>query len=67
MIRKFTVGSVVQDFDDNGNLIFQEFIAGDQVDYEDEDGEAVDEPSAKSYHPMNMIQSCFSQNRTAGP
>ena len=56
MIRKVIVGFVVQDFNEDGTLISQEFIAGDQVDYENEEGESVDEPSTSLYHPMNMIE-----------
>jgi len=56
MIRKVTVGCVIQDFDEDGTLVSQEFIAGDQVEYEDENGDFVNEPSTSLYHPMNMIQ-----------
>ena len=42
-INKITTGFVVQVFDtDLGRFISQEFVAGDQVDYEDEDGDPVD-------------------------
>jgi hypothetical protein len=38
-IKKITVGFVSQTFDtDLGRFVSQEFVAGDQVDYEDEDG-----------------------------
>ena len=38
-INKITVGYVSQTFDtDLGRFVSQEFVAGDQVDYEDEDG-----------------------------
>jgi hypothetical protein len=42
-INKITVGFVSQIFDtDLGRFVSQEFVAGDPVDYEDEDGEPVD-------------------------
>jgi hypothetical protein len=42
-INKITVGYVSQTFDtDLGRFVSQEFVAGDQVDYEDEDGDPVD-------------------------
>jgi hypothetical protein len=42
-VNKITVGFVSQIFDtDLGRFVSQEFVAGDQVDYEDEDGEPVD-------------------------
>jgi len=41
-IKKITYGFVVQTFDPNTNTwVSQEFIAGDQVQYEDEFGEAI--------------------------
>ena len=42
-VNKITVGFVIQKFDvGNKKLISQEFVAGDQVDYENEDGEPID-------------------------
>jgi hypothetical protein len=42
-INKITVGYVSQTFDtDLGRFVSQEFVAGDQVDYEDQDGDPVD-------------------------
>ena len=43
LIRKITPGFVVQTFDtDLGRWIWQEFVAGDQTDYEDASGQPVD-------------------------
>ena len=54
---KITVGFVVQSFekDTDGKFVCvsQEFIAGDQVDYEDMSGNPVDKPAYK-YQPYNM-------------
>jgi len=57
-INKTTVGFVTQVFDtETGRCIEQTFIAGDQVDYEDEDGEPVDwREGPDAYQPFNMIQ-----------
>jgi len=55
IVKKVTVGFVVQTFDtDTEKFISQEFIAGDQVDFEDESGEPVDEFS--EYLPFEMVQ-----------
>ncbi len=44
LVKKITVGFVIQDFDtDAKRFISQDFVAGDEVDYEDEKGEAVEE------------------------
>jgi len=58
MHKKITNGFVIQDYKDNV-CIRQEFIAGDQVDYETPDGEGlvlgidVDEGN---YQPFDMVQ-----------
>ena len=55
---KITIGFVTQIFEKDAAGKFvctaQEFIAGDQVDYEDIDGNPVDPPEHK-YQPYNMI------------
>ena len=51
--KKITVGFVIQEFDDDGNCFSQEFIAGDQVEYEDMQGEPF-EPDQEVYHPFDM-------------
>ncbi len=43
LVKKITVGFIVQEFDtDLGRFVAQEFIAGDQTSYEDENGNSVD-------------------------
>ena len=55
--NKVTVGFVVQNFqkNDKGNFVCvsQEFIAGDQVDYENEEDNPIDKPDY-TYQPYNM-------------
>jgi len=54
---KTTVGFVAQMFEKNDEDLFvcthQEFIAGDQCDYEDTEGNSVD-PLEHEYQPYNM-------------
>ena len=54
---KVTVGFVTQTFEKNGEGRFvctrQEFIAGDQCDYEDAEGNSVDPPEHE-YQPYDM-------------
>lgn len=56
---KITTGFVIQTFNDAGECIRQEFIAGDQVDYEF-DGYPInvtDMPlKGDEYQPFNMVQ-----------
>ena len=60
MYKKITVGFVVQEYDDDGNPLHQEFIAGDEVTYEDENGETLDsievDTESEEYLPYHMIQ-----------
>ena len=64
VFRKFTTGQVVQTFEEKkGKYVCtdQEFVAGDQVDYEDEDGEPLlaDEDfdtADEIYCAMNMVE-----------
>ena len=42
MVKKITVGFMIQEFTDEGVFIRQEFICGDQVDYENEEGESIE-------------------------
>lgn len=56
MITKTTVGFVVQNFDDDGKFINQAFIAGDQVDWENEEGDPIEEPANVEYIPFEMKQ-----------
>jgi len=53
---KITTGFVVQTFDDDGNPESQEFVAGDQCDYENEFGEPIDSPENENYLPYDMVQ-----------
>ncbi len=61
-VKKITVGFVVQVFDtDSNRFVNQDFIAGDEVDYEDEQGEAVKESllevdGEEAYLPFDMVQ-----------
>ena len=59
MITKTTTGFVTQTYDDKGKCTGQEFVAGDQVDWEDENGEPVDECDYDvtfEYQPFDMVQ-----------
>ena len=53
---KITTGFVVQTFDDDGNPESQEFVAGDQCDYENEFGEPIDSPANENYLSYDMVQ-----------
>jgi hypothetical protein len=57
-VNKITPGFVIQVYDtDMGKCIEQSFIAGDQVDYEDQDGDPVDwREQPEAYQPMEMVQ-----------
>jgi len=54
-IHKLTVGYVKQVYVD-GKVVSQEFIASDEVYYENENGEAIDSPANENYHPLDMVQ-----------
>ena len=62
LVRKITSGFVVQVFDtEKGQFVSQEFVAGDDVAWEDELGETVDSSVAEAggheaYLPFHMIQ-----------
>ena len=60
LINKITIGFVIQRYDDHtGNCIGQEFIAGDQVDYETLSGEPItplDFTEIEQYQPFDMVQ-----------
>jgi len=59
-VNKITVGFVIQSFNDIGDCTSQEFIAGDQVDYETEDGDPINVEnmplSGQEYFPLTMVQ-----------
>ena len=61
IIKKITVGFVIQSFDtEKGKFISQEFIALDQVDYEDEKGNIATWPPSNDegepYLDFDMVQ-----------
>jgi hypothetical protein len=65
MLKKITVGFVVQTFDDQGKCIAQEFIAGDRPDHsphriipqwKDEEGNPVIPPGSHQFEPFTMQQ-----------
>ena len=63
LLKKITTGFVVQVFDvEAKQFISQEFVAGDQCDYENEDGEVVEpdnfngEDGREVYLPYDMGQ-----------
>ena len=54
--RKITTGFVIQNYED-GKCVSQEFVAGDEVEYEDETGDPVDFPDySEEYQPFDMVQ-----------
>lgn len=60
-INKITIGFVIQTWDTTENKwISQEFIAGDEVDYENEQGETIKPsdvfPDNEPYLPYEMVQ-----------
>lgn len=55
IVNKITTGFVIQKFDTETNkFISQEFVSGDEVDFEDEQGNYVD--SFDEYLPFDMEQ-----------
>jgi hypothetical protein len=62
LIRKITSGFVTQVFDtEQGRFISQDFTAGDECDYEDRNGDWVDEElfevnGKEVYLPFEMVQ-----------
>lgn len=57
IVNKITVGFVIQKFDSCENVfISQEFIAGDEVSWEDDEGNILDTPCNNSYLCFNMEQ-----------
>lgn len=56
-IRKITVGFVIQRWDARtGQFLGQEFVSSDQVAYEDENGNPIEEEEPE-YRPFEMVQS----------
>jgi hypothetical protein len=60
LFRKITHGHVVQTFNDMGECISQEFVAGDPVEYESEDGDPINcmnmPLAGNEYEPFEMKQ-----------
>jgi hypothetical protein len=57
LVKKITTGFVIQTYDTvTRKYTGQEFIAGDQVDWEDEHGEKLVECSIREYLTFNMVQ-----------
>ena len=58
LFNKITLGHVIQTFNDVGEFISQEFVAGDVVEYE-VDGDPInmmDMPlGGREYHPFDMV------------
>ena len=55
LVNKVTIGFVVQEFDEKGKCIAQEFIAASQAEWEDtETGEAIE--AKEWYFPFDMKQ-----------
>ena len=53
-IKKITTGFVIQTFNPEGKLLEQNFTAGDQCDWENEDGEPIE--SENFYHSFDMVE-----------
>lgn len=56
MFKKITVGFVIQEFNEQGKCVHQEFIAGDQVDWEDEMGDPISVREDAEYQSFEMVQ-----------
>ncbi len=55
--RKITYGHVIQVFNNDGECVDQEFVAGDIVEWEDDNCEPIDEFDEPEYsYEMLMIQ-----------
>jgi len=56
MYTKIVVGFVAQQFEDDGTPVSQEFIASDEVIYEDKGGDSIEIPKNDTYLPYEMVQ-----------
>tara|TARA_Y100000034_G_scaffold85892_2_gene102973 strand:+ start:1007 stop:1342 length:336 start_codon:yes stop_codon:yes gene_type:complete len=64
IVKKITTGFVIQTFaTEQGVFVRQEFVAGDECDYEDEDGSPLetidafkDTKGKEAYLPFEMVQ-----------
>lgn len=59
--KKITEGFVIQTYN-NGKCVHQEFVAGDQCNYEDEAGNRVDPPKDEEYQPYTMVNNMAADN-----
>lgn len=56
-IKKITTGFVIQVYDtEKKSFVSQEFIAGDEVEVEDIEGNPVDDDMIPDYLPFDMVQ-----------
>jgi len=59
MFKKITAGYVIQTFRKNKEGLFvctnQEFVASDQVEYQDGQENFIDPPEFYEYQPFNMM------------
>ena len=70
IVKKITTGFVIQTYDTEMNCcIHQEFVAGDQVEWEDEEGTTIDDMyqddivvEAFPYQPFDMVQNLHYPN-----
>lgn len=54
--KKITTGFVIQDYNEQGKCTSQEFVAGDQVEWEDEWGNSIEPKTNEEYCPYEMKQ-----------
>jgi hypothetical protein len=57
-VNKITTGFVIQTYDtETGRCVEQSFVADDQVDYEDQNGDPVGwQEQPEAYQPFDMVQ-----------
>jgi hypothetical protein len=63
MLYKITQGFVIQRFEDN-KFVSQDFIAGDQVEYETPAGNPVELSDDLPYVPFEMVQPITNEPET---
>ena len=57
IVKKITSGFVIQYFEtETEKFLSQEFIAGDEVEVEDLEGNSLDEDDVSEYLPFDMVQ-----------
>lgn len=59
LFKKITHGYVEQTFNDAGEFVSQQFVAGDDVSFETEDGDEINQVhmplGGNEYHPFDMV------------